>query len=98
MLPDLESLRCFEKAAVILNFRLAASAVGLSPAAFGARIRRLEDQVGQQLFRRTTRSVTLTATGRRQLAHAPRGLEEARRRLAADAEAAARPLEIPLAA
>ena len=50
---DLESLRCFERAAVVLNFRLAASAVGLSPAAFGDRIRRLEDQVGERLFART---------------------------------------------
>jgi LysR family transcriptional regulator, glycine cleavage system transcriptional activator len=86
MLPDLESLRCFEKAAVVLNFRLAASAVGLSPAAFGDRIRRLEDQVGDRLFARTTRQVTLTPAGHRLLAQARRALEEARRCLQSDAD------------
>ena len=82
MLPDLESLRCFEKAAVILNFRLAAATVGLSPAAFSDRIRRLEDQVGQRLFVRTTRSVALTPAGHRLLDQARRTLDEARRCLA----------------
>src|SRR5207249_955701 len=33
-LPDLDSLRCFEAAAVALNFRRAARMVALSPAAF----------------------------------------------------------------
>ena len=45
MLPDLESLRCFEEAARQLNFRAAAKAVGLTPAALGQRIRRLEEQL-----------------------------------------------------
>jgi LysR family glycine cleavage system transcriptional activator len=96
MLPDLESLRCFEKAAVVLNFRLAAAAVGLSPAAFGDRIRRLEDQLRQRLFVRTTRSVTLTPAGHRVLAQARRTLEEARRCLSASDESAAAPFELTL--
>jgi LysR family glycine cleavage system transcriptional activator len=94
MLPDLESLRCFEKAAVVLNFRLAAAAVGLSPAAFGDRIRRLEDQLGQRLFVRTTRSVALTPVGLRVLGQARRALEEARRCLSSVEENQAAPFEL----
>ena len=41
-LPNLESLRCFVLAATHTNFRTAARKAALSPAAFGARIRRLE--------------------------------------------------------
>jgi DNA-binding transcriptional LysR family regulator len=93
MLPDLESLRCFEKAAVVLNFRLAAATVGLSPAAFSDRIRRLEDQVGQRLFVRTTRSVALTAAGHRLLDQARRTLDEARRCLA-QVDGGAQPFEL----
>ena len=55
MVPDLESLRCFEAGATHLNFRVAAKAVGLSPAALGDRIKRLEDQLDARLFVRTTR-------------------------------------------
>jgi LysR family glycine cleavage system transcriptional activator len=96
MLPDLESLRCFEKAAVVLNFRLAASAVGLSPAAFGDRIRRLEDQVGERLFARTTRQVTLTPAGHRLLAQARRALEEARRCLESNESDIKPPFELTI--
>jgi LysR family transcriptional regulator, glycine cleavage system transcriptional activator len=63
MLPSLESLQCFERAARLLNFRKAARAVGLTPAAFGQRIQRLEDQLGVKLFVRTTRTVHLTEAG-----------------------------------
>jgi len=63
MLPSLDSLQCFERAARLLNFRQAARAVGLTPAAFGQRIQKLEDQMGVKLFVRTTRSVHLTEAG-----------------------------------
>lgn len=79
MLPDLESLRCFEAAAVRLSFRAAARAVGLSPAAFSERIRRLEDDLGASLFERTTRRVRLTPEGETLLPHARTVLLEARR-------------------
>ena len=62
-LPSIENLRCFLEAARALNFRKAARAVALTPTAFGARLKQLEDQVGAQLFVRTTRSVSLTETG-----------------------------------
>lgn len=63
MLPSIESLRCFAAAAKLLNFRAAARSVALTPAAFGQRIKQLEEQLGAPLFVRTTRSVRLTDAG-----------------------------------
>jgi DNA-binding transcriptional LysR family regulator len=76
VLPDLESLRCFLEAARLLNFRAASRVVGLTPAALGQRIRKLEEQLDIRLFDRTTRKVVLTEAG---LALVP----EARRTIAA---------------
>ena len=78
MLPDLESLRCFVEAARLLNFRAAARAVGLTPAALGQRIRQLEDQMAVQLFHRTTRKVELTEAGMALLPTAQTTLDMAR--------------------
>jgi DNA-binding transcriptional LysR family regulator len=78
-LPDLDSLRCFEAAAVHLNFRIAARKVALSPGAFSDRIKALEDLLGERLFERTTRRIVLTDAGRKLLPQARRALEEARR-------------------
>jgi DNA-binding transcriptional LysR family regulator len=64
---DLDSLRCFDAAATTLNFRAAALRVGLSPAAFSDRMRRLEQHRGATLFVRTTRQVELSEVGRRLL-------------------------------
>ena len=64
---DLDSLRCFDAVATTLRFRTAAVRVHLSPAAFSDRIRRLEDSLGAQILRRTTRAVALTETGQRLL-------------------------------
>jgi DNA-binding transcriptional LysR family regulator len=61
--PSLESLRCFLAGARLLNFRAASRAVALTPAAFGARIKQLEDELGVPLFQRTTRTVYLTTAG-----------------------------------
>ena len=63
VLPSLDSFRCFVEVAQRLNFRAAAKAVALTPAAVSGRIRQLEEQVGQPLFTRTTRSVQLTDAG-----------------------------------
>src|SRR4051812_44767117 len=76
MLPDPESLRCFIAAAEQLNFRSAARCVALSPAAFGGRIKQLEEQIGGVLFTRTTRRVSLTPAGERMLPHARQVLAE----------------------
>jgi len=74
MLPSLESLHCFAEAARLLNFRAAARAVALTPAALGQRIRQLEDQLGVPLFHRTTRKVVLTQAGLALLPYARRAL------------------------
>lgn len=97
MMPDLESLRCFEAAATHLSFRVGASAVALSPAAFGDRIKRLEEQLGAPLFVRTTRRVALTPAGHRLLVQARRVLAEAERCLqVVSDEATAIPFELTL--
>ena len=77
MLPDLESVQCFVAAARTLNFRAAARQVALTPAAFGKRIKSLEDQLDQRLFERTTRHVSLTPAGQRFLPEARRLLSVA---------------------
>jgi len=97
MLPDLESLRCFDAAATHLSFRVAARAVALSPAAFGNRIKRLEEQLAAPLFARTTRRVALTPAGHRLVTQARRVLDEAGkcRHVALD-HAAAIPYELTI--
>ncbi len=64
-LPDLDSLRCVLAAAESASFRAAAARVGLSPAAFSERIKRLEDQLETTLFVRGGRQVEPTPAGRR---------------------------------
>lgn len=73
-LPSVDSLRCFCAAAKFLNFRAASRSVALTPAAFGQRIKQLEDQLGAQLFVRTTRSVRLSRAGLSLLPVAERAL------------------------
>ncbi|WP_373047926.1 LysR family transcriptional regulator [Vulgatibacter sp.] len=93
-LPDLESLRCFDAAASHLNFRRAARAVALSPAAFSDRLKRLEETLRAELFVRTTRRVALTAAGERLLPQARRTLDEAARCLAVATDAGTPPFEL----
>jgi DNA-binding transcriptional LysR family regulator len=81
VLPSLDSFRCFVEVAQRLNFRAASRAVALTPAAVSARIRQLEDQVGQPLFLRTTRSVELTDAGAALLPAAKDALLRAERAL-----------------
>lgn len=76
-LPTLENLQCFLEAARHLNFRRAARVQGLTPAAFGQRIRQLEETLGKRLLDRTTRSVRLTAAGLRLVPEAESALIQA---------------------
>jgi LysR family glycine cleavage system transcriptional activator len=94
-LPDLVSLRCFEAAAVALNFRNAARSVALSPAALSERIAQLEDQVGEPLFLRSTRRVSLTLAGERLLPRAREAIAAARRCLE-PSDAGALPFELTI--
>jgi LysR family transcriptional regulator, glycine cleavage system transcriptional activator len=72
LLPSTDALRCFVSAARLLNFRKAARTVSVTPAAFGQRIRHLEEDLGVALFKRTTRSVVLTEAGAALLPYADR--------------------------
>ena len=97
MLPSIESLRCFVAGARLLNFRAAARSVALSPAAFGQRIAQLEEELGAPLFRRSTRSVSLTEAGLSVLPVAERCLDAAREcARAARGETGPPPMEITL--
>jgi DNA-binding transcriptional LysR family regulator len=78
VLPSIDDLRCFAAASRLLNFRAAARAVALTPAALGQRIRKLEEELGAPLFRRTTRSVSLTEAGLALVPFAERCLASAR--------------------
>ncbi|MSP73614.1 MAG: LysR family transcriptional regulator [Myxococcales bacterium] len=95
-MPDLESLRCFEAAAAHGSFRVAAASVGLSPAAFSDRIRRLEELLDVRLFDRSTRSVRITTAGERLLPQARETLENARRCVTVAREDARPPFDLSL--
>jgi len=72
---SLDGLRCFLEAARFLNFRAAARAVALSPAALGQQLKKLEGELGEPLFVRSTRNVALTEAGRLLLPYARRALD-----------------------
>lgn len=57
------SLNVFVQTARLGSFAAAARALGVSPAAVGQSIRRLEDNFGVKLFTRTTRKMALTPEG-----------------------------------
>lgn len=63
-LPALSSLRAFEAAARHLSFQAAADELAVSPSAVSHAVRALEADLGQALFVRATRSVSLTEAGR----------------------------------
>lgn len=62
----------------MLNFRAAARAAGMTPAALGQRIQKLEEQLDRKLFHRTTRSVVLTEEGLALVPYASAALDAAR--------------------
>ena len=61
--PGLRVLRGFEAAGRHLNFSRAAGELGVTPAAISHQVRELENQLGMELFSRTSRSMQLTAAG-----------------------------------
>lgn len=61
--PGLRSLRAFDAAARHLNFTRAAEDMGVTPAAISNQIKELEDQLGVELFVRTSRTMRLTRAG-----------------------------------
>lgn len=62
--PNLNSLRMFDVAARHLNFRAAAEHLNITQGAVAQQVRRLEADLGFQLFRRHARGLTLTNIGR----------------------------------
>ena len=60
---ELHQLRCFLAAADELHFGRAAQRLQMLPSALGRHIRLLEENLGTQLFVRTTRAVSLTEDG-----------------------------------
>lgn len=63
-LPPLNGLRAFEAAARNLSFKKAGKELGVTPGAVSLRIKDLEQSLGKPLFRRMTRSISLTDTGK----------------------------------
>ena len=61
--PGLRTLRAFDAAARHLNFTRAADDMGVTPAAISNQIKELEDQIGVELFIRTSRTMRLTKEG-----------------------------------
>jgi LysR family transcriptional regulator, glycine cleavage system transcriptional activator len=66
-LPPVHALSAFETAARLGSFALAADALCITPSALSHRIRLLEEFVGERLFIRDGRTVTLSEFGRRYL-------------------------------
>ncbi|MGO4339392.1 transcriptional regulator GcvA [Labrys sp. KB_33_2] len=62
-LPPLNALRAFEAAARLVSFRLAAAELNVTPGAVSQQIKRLEADLGFQLFSRTPTSLRLTQAG-----------------------------------
>ena len=61
----LGAIRVFEAAARLGSFTRAAQELGVTQAAVSWQVKALEERLGQSLFRRATREVTLTAAGER---------------------------------
>lgn len=75
MSVELRHLRAFLVLAEELNFTRAAARLHVVQQALSTQIRQLEDDLGVELFTRTTRRVALTAAGESLRAHAPSVLQ-----------------------
>ncbi|MBT8768428.1 LysR family transcriptional regulator [Pseudomonas boanensis] len=73
-MESLISIECFVRSAEAGSFAEAARRLGLTPAAVGKNVARLESNLGVRLFLRSTRRLTLTEAGERFLAEVSGGL------------------------
>lgn len=78
----LSSIRAFEAAARTTSFRRAADELNLSPSAVSHAIRKLESALGETLFKRDTRTVSLTPAGEAFMVHVSAAFEELRKGVA----------------
>jgi len=62
-LPPLDTLKAFEASARLLSFTRAADELCVSKGAVSYQIKKLEEHLGQALFKRTTRQILLTDAG-----------------------------------
>lgn len=63
-LPPLTAIRAFDAVARHASFKQAAEEIGVTPTAISHQIRSLESSLGQRLFTRSARHVSLTAAGK----------------------------------
>jgi DNA-binding transcriptional LysR family regulator len=77
-LEDLPALALFARVVQLRSFTAAAAASGLAKAAVSQRISRLEQRLGVQLLRRSTRQLSVTEAGMRLFEHACTLLDVAR--------------------
>jgi LysR family transcriptional regulator, glycine cleavage system transcriptional activator len=63
-LPSLQTLRCFEAAARLGSFTMAAEEMCITHSAVSHQIRQLEESIGQSLFQRQGNRMALTGVGR----------------------------------
>ncbi|KQU49659.1 LysR family transcriptional regulator [Sphingomonas sp. Leaf339] len=90
-LPDLEAWAIFAAVVDARSFSGAAEQIGLSKATVSKAVSRLEAQLGQSLFHRTSRRLALTEAGRPLAEHARRIVAEARAAEEAARDAASTP-------
>ena len=70
-LPPLNWLKTFDAAARHMNFTAAAAELNMTQSAVSQQIRLLEDHLGQRLFNREHRKLSLTNAGLATLTHTP---------------------------
>ncbi|AYC33801.1 LysR family transcriptional regulator [Pseudomonas cavernae] len=64
-METLNSIECFVRSAELGSFAEASRQLGLTPAAVGKNVAKLESNLGVRLFHRSTRSLSLTEAGER---------------------------------
>ncbi len=75
-LPSLKGLQTFEVVSRHLSFTRAADELSVTQAAVSQQMRNLEEELGTQLFRRTTRQLHLSDDGERLLLHVLKAFRE----------------------
>lgn len=90
-METLNSIECFIRSAEAGSFSEAARRLGLTSAAVGKNVAKLEANLGVRLFQRSTRSLALTEAGERFLAEVGDGLNVIRNAVANLASAGGQP-------